>query len=78
MSWAILDELSEAGSTHSAGVDMYLPLADVEALLDNHEEHLGLHLRNTKFLAPQVEQHLSSGPVRLDTCPTVWWKADSY
>ncbi|CAL8467108.1 g6644 [Coccomyxa elongata] len=32
---------------------MYLPLADVQALLDNHEEHLGLHLRNTKFLAPQ-------------------------
>lgn len=31
-----------------------LNLADVDDLLVKHEEHLGLHLRNTRFLAPQV------------------------
>lgn len=31
-----------------------LHLADVDDLLVKHEDHLGLHLRNTRFLAPQV------------------------
>ena len=31
-----------------------LHLADVNDLLVKHENHLGLHLRNTRFLAPQV------------------------
>ncbi|BDA50484.1 probable lysyl endopeptidase [Coccomyxa sp. Obi] len=30
-----------------------LHLADVDDLLVKHEDHLGLHLRNTRFLAPQ-------------------------
>lgn len=31
-----------------------VPLADVHSTLEEHADHLGLHLRNTKYIAPKV------------------------
>lgn len=31
-----------------------VPLADVHSTVDEHADHLGLHLRNTKYIAPKV------------------------
>ena len=31
-----------------------LPAVDITSMLDKHADHLGLHLRNTKYIAPEV------------------------
>lgn len=49
-SWQALDTIQE---TDRKCPTRDLQLADVDDLLVKHEDHLGLHLRNTKFLAPQ-------------------------
>ena len=38
------------------GSVLSLPPADSQSTLDKHADHLGLHLRNTKYIAPEVKQ----------------------
>ena len=38
------------------GCVKYLPAVDVTSTLDKHADHLGLHLRNTKYIAPEVSR----------------------
>lgn len=54
VSWSELKRLQDTDRARLTRVDIHLPPADVDDLLVNHEEHLGLHLRNTKFLASKV------------------------
>lgn len=36
-----------------------VPLAEASSILEEHADHLGLHLQNTRYIAPKVSCNIS-------------------
>lgn len=53
-SWAVLSAMPAGDREALLGRVLELPPADVDSLLEEHSEYLGLHMRNTKFMAAEV------------------------
>ena len=53
-SWAHVRGLPAAEYARLFGNVMELPPADVDRLVAQHTEYLGLHMQNTKYMAAEV------------------------
>ncbi len=59
-SWAHVRGLPAAEHAWLFGDAVELPPADVDQLVAQHSEYLGLHMQNTKYMAAEVTKDLLS------------------
>ena len=59
-SWALLRGMPAGSREALFSRVLELPLADVDRLVVDHTQYLGLHMRNTKYMAAEVLGYWSS------------------
>ena len=52
--WAVLNAMPARDREVLLGKVLELPPADTDSLIEEHSEYLGLHMRNTKYMAAEV------------------------
>ena len=62
-SWAALKGMPEMDRYALFSVVLELPPADVDHFVDDHTHYMGLHMRNTKYMAAEVLDNREQAPL---------------